>query len=94
MENQTKDFSQMSNEQLLVEKKKLRNSKLLHALSIGFLADIVAFGFVTWGLSEKRHIGFLIPMAFTLFMIYKLLKKPNPNQELEDLLKARGLDGK
>lgn len=93
MENPPNDFSQMSDEQLLVEKKKLRNSKLMHALSIGFLAGIVAFGFVTWSLSPNRHIGFLIPMAFPVFMIYKLLKKPNPNQALEDLLIARGLKG-
>ena len=82
----------MSDEELLTEKKKLRNSRLYHALSIGFLMGIVAFGIVGWSLSPNKHIGFLIPMAFPLFMIYKLLKKPNPNKELEDLLKARGLD--
>lgn len=87
-----KDFYKMTDEELLVEKKNLKNSKIFHALFIGFLAGILVFGFVAWSLSSKKHIGFLIPMLFPIIFIYKQLKKPNDNKELEALLKKRGLD--
>jgi hypothetical protein len=86
-----KDFSQLTDEELLVEKKKLKKSKLLHATAIGFLAGILIFGFVSWILSSKKSLGFLIPMSIPVIFIYRLLKNPNPNKDLEDVLKERGL---
>ena len=87
-----KDIYQMTDEELLAEKQKLKNSKIFHALFIGFLAGILIVGLVSWSLSSKKNFGFLIPMLIPVILIYKQLKKPNNNKELEELLKKRGLD--
>lgn len=89
MEN--KNFAAMTDEQLLIEKKKLRNTKIFYAVSIGFLAGIFIFGIVSWSLSSDKNIGFLIPMAIPVIFIYNMLKKPKKNTELENVLKERGL---
>lgn len=52
MEN--KDYSTLTDAELLVEKKKLKNAKILHAALIGFLAGILIFGVVSWILSPKK----------------------------------------
>ncbi len=85
-------YSEMTNEELLVEKKKMKNSKILHALAIGFLAGILIFGFVSWGMSEKKRVGFLIPMLIPITMIYRIVKSPNKTKELEEVLKERNLN--
>lgn len=87
-----KDLYKLTNEELLVEKKNLMKSKLLHATSIGFLAGILIFGLVSWSLSSEKHLGFLIPMLIPISLIYKLLKNPNKNKDLEDVLKERDLN--
>lgn len=56
--------------------KKARNSKLFHAVWIGFLAGILLFGIVAWSMMPEKKIGFLIPFFFPAFFMYKLLKKP------------------
>jgi hypothetical protein len=38
-----KDLYKMTNDELLVEKKKMNNSKMFHAVFIGFLAGICYF---------------------------------------------------
>lgn len=86
-----KDIYAMTDEELLVEKKNMNKSTIFHALIIGFLGGVLAFGIVAWAMSSKKHIGFLIPMLIPIIFIYKLLKKPNINKELEALLKQRGL---
>ncbi len=86
------DLHKLTNEELLVERKKLMKSKLLHAIWIGFLAGILIFGVVAWSLNPEKKLGFLIPMFIPVFFIYKLLKAPNKNQDLEDVLKERGLN--
>jgi hypothetical protein len=86
------DLYKLTDEELLVEKKKLKNSKIFHAFAIGFLAAILAFGLVSWGLSPNRHLGFLIPMSIPAIFIYKMLKAPNKNKDLEDVLKERKLN--
>ncbi|HBH24358.1 MAG TPA: hypothetical protein DDY13_13155 [Cytophagales bacterium] len=86
-----KDFYKMTNEELLVEKKKLKKSKLFHATAIGFLAGILIFGVIAWSLSSEKHFGFLIPMLIPVAFIYRLLKNPNKNKELEAVLKERDL---
>jgi hypothetical protein len=85
------ELSKLTDEALLVEKKKMMNSKLLHALIIGFLAGILLVGVVSWSMSEKKNFGFLIPMAFPAIFIYRMLKAPNKNKNLEEVLKERGL---
>lgn len=86
-----KDLYKLTDEALLVEKKKLNKSKIFHASSIGFLAGILIFGFVAWILSPDKKLGFLIPMAFPIIFIYRMVKNPNKNKDLEDVLKERRL---
>ncbi len=87
-----KDFYKLNDEELLTEKKRLTKSKLWHATSIGFLAGILIFGVVSWSLSSEKHLGFLIPMLIPVIFIYKLLKTPNMNKDLEGALKERKLN--
>jgi hypothetical protein len=87
-----KDLYKLTDEELLVEKKKLKNSKIFHAAYIGFLAGILIFGIVSWSLSSEKHFGFLIPMLIPVAFIYKLLKTPNKNKDLEEVLKERHLN--
>jgi hypothetical protein len=87
-----KDFYNLTDEELLVEKKKMMKSKFLHAISIGFLAGILIFGVVSWGLNSEKNFGFFIPMMIPVVIIYKLLKAPNKNKDLEDVLNERGLN--
>lgn len=86
-----KDFYQLTDEELLVEKKKLQKSKLFQAIAIGFLAGVLLYGIISWSLSSEKQLGFLIPMLFPAFFIYKALKSPNKNKELEAVLKERNL---
>ncbi len=89
---ETKHLSELTDEELLIEKKKLKNSKVFHATLIGFLAGILLFGTIAWALNSERQLGFLIPMLIPIALIYRLLKNPKRNQELEALLKERSLD--
>jgi hypothetical protein len=86
-----KDFYNLADEELLAEKKKLKNSKVFHAAFLGFLAGILIFGLVAWILSSEKHSGFLIPVFIPGFLIYRILKSPNKNKDLEEVLKERGL---
>jgi hypothetical protein len=86
------DLYKLTDEELLVEKKKLKKSKLFHATFIGFLAGILIFGMVAWALSPEKQIGFLIPMFIPIGIIYKMLKNPQSSKDLEDVLKERKLD--
>lgn len=90
MEN--KAFYNLTDEELLIEKKKLRKSKIFHASAIGFLAGILIFGVVAWSLNPERKLGFLIPMLIPVVFIYRMLKTPNQNKDLEDVLKERKLN--
>jgi hypothetical protein len=87
-----KNFSELSDDELRLEADKLKKSKLFHALAIGVLAGILLFGLVSWFMNAERRIGFLIPMAIPVVFIYRILKKSKNNQELEKVLKERGLN--
>lgn len=87
-----KDLYKLTDEELLVEKKKAKQSKIFHATFIGFLAGILLFGVVAWSLSPQKKLGFLIPMLFPVYFIYKHLTAPNRNKTLEEVLKERGLN--
>lgn len=79
-----KPLSQLTNEELLQAAKKMKAATITSAVFIGFLAGIILYSAVknTWGFFT------LIP----LFLIYKLVKQPNPDQqELKRLLQERGL---
>lgn len=87
-----KSFTEMTDAELLVEKDKLKKSKIFHAAAIGFLAGILIFGIVGWSLSEEKRLGFFIPMLIPILFIYKLLKNPKENRDLEEVLKERRLN--
>jgi hypothetical protein len=87
-----KNYNEMTDEELLVEKDKLKKSKLFHAALIGFLAGILIFGIAGWSLSEERRLGFFIPMLIPIVFIYRMLKNPKTNKDLEEVLKERGLN--
>ncbi len=87
-----KGFDKMTDEELLVEKKKLMKSKIFHAIAAGFLVGILIFGVVAWSLNPEKHLGFLIPMMIPVVFIYRMLKAPNQNKDLEDVLKERKLN--
>ncbi|MGB6037020.1 MAG: hypothetical protein WBG42_12180 [Cryomorphaceae bacterium] len=82
----------MTDEERLVEKKKLKSSKIFHASFIGFLAGILIFGIVAWSLSPEKQLGFLIPMVIPVSIIYKMVKKSKKNTDLEKVLKERNLN--
>lgn len=79
-----KDLSDLTDEELLQEAKKLRSASITNAFLIGFLIGIIIFSVVknTWGLLT------LIP----LYIIYKLSNQSKYEKtELEILLKERDL---
>jgi hypothetical protein len=78
-----RELSELSDQELLSEAKKLRSSLIVHAAFIGFLIGIMIYSMVVnkWGF-------FLIIL---LFFVYKLVMKPNEKKELDKLLKERHL---
>ena len=87
-----KDLYKLTDKELLVEKKKLMKSKIFYATAFGVLAGILIFGVVAWSLNPEKQLGFLIPMLIPVVLIYRMLKTPNQNKELEDVLKERKLN--
>ena len=87
-----KNYNEMTDEELLVERKELNKSKIFHASAIGFLAGILIFGLIGWGLSEEKRLGFFIPMLIPIVFVYKLVKNPKTNKDLEEVLKERRLN--
>lgn len=85
------DWNALTDEALLAEKKKLQSAKMLHAGLIGFLAGVLVVGFGAWILSPQKKVGFLIPMAFPVIFIYKMVKNSAKNKTLEAVLKERKL---
>jgi cobalamin biosynthesis protein CobD/CbiB len=87
-----KDLYKLTDEELLAEKRKLKNSKVFYAGAIGFLSGILIFGVVAWGLSSEKQLGFLLPILIPIIFIYRMLKNPKNNKDLEEVLKERGLN--
>ncbi|MBX2948330.1 MAG: FUSC family protein [Crocinitomicaceae bacterium] len=79
-----KELSELTDQELLQEAKKMKTNTIIDAVFIGFLAGIVCFSVFanSWGFLT------LIP----LFLIYKLVKKPKDKQkEFNNLLNERNL---
>jgi len=77
-------LTELTDQELLQEAKKLKSASITNAVLIGFLIGIVFYSIV------KNSLGFftLIP----LFFAYKLTNNSkNNNKELENLLKERNL---
>ncbi|MEZ4984902.1 MAG: FUSC family protein [Saprospiraceae bacterium] len=77
------ELSDLTDEELLAEAKKLRKNTITDAFLIGFMAAVVVYSLVknTWGMLT------LIPLYF----IYQLSKKSTRKEDIEKLLKDRGL---
>lgn len=77
------DLSELTDQELLEEAKKLKPAPVFDALFIGFLIGIIIYSVAknTWGLVT------LVP----LFLIYMLIKKSARKKELDRLLKERNL---
>lgn len=84
------ELSELTDEELLVEKKKLKKSKFIKAFAIGFLGSIVIIGVISAIIGKK--IAILIPMLFPIYFIYKIVNNSKKNNELEELLKERNLN--
>jgi hypothetical protein len=89
---QKTDLLQLTDEELLAKKKKLKNDKIFSAVLIGFLGGVLLFGFGAWILSPQKQLGFLIPMLFPIWFISRLLKNNQTNKDLEAVLQERGLN--
>jgi F0F1-type ATP synthase assembly protein I len=78
-----KELSELTDQELLDEAKKMKSTGIIHALLIGIMFGIIIYSVVknTWGLVT------LIP----LFFIYKLTSTSNNYKELKKLLKERNL---
>ena len=78
-----KEFSKLTDEELLEQAKKSKSSAITHAVLIGFLIGIIIFSVA------KNALGFftLIP----LFLIYTLTKNSGADKALKEELKARNL---
>jgi hypothetical protein len=80
-----KELSELTDQELLDEAKKLKSFSIVNALLIGFLVGIIVYSIVksSWGMLT------LIP----LYLVYKLVNDPKNKRrkELEILLKERNL---
>jgi hypothetical protein len=77
-------LTELTNQELMQEAKKIKSASITNSVLIGFLIGIVIYSIV------KNSLGFftLIP----LFFIYKLINNSKYNtKELENLLKERNL---
>ncbi|SNR92322.1 FUSC family protein [Flavobacterium sp. ov086] len=79
-----KELSQLTDQELLQEAKKMKSTSMINALLIGFLLGVVFYSVV------KNTLGFLT--LIPLFFAYKLSNNSKYNKvELENLLKERNL---
>jgi len=82
--NGAKNLTELTDEALLQEAKKRKSAAITNAILIGFLIGVVFFSVM------KNSLGFLT--LIPLFFIYKLTNNSKyNNQELDNLLKERGL---
>jgi len=80
-----KDLSDLTDQELLEEAKKMKSFSFTNALFIGFLAGVIIYSVAksSWGMLT------LIPLYF----IYKMVNDPKNkrSKDLEQLLKERNL---
>ena len=77
------NLDELTDEELLIEAKKMKLTNVVNALLIGFLVGVLLFSIF------KNSIGLfsLIPLYF----VYKLVNRKNNHDELKRLLKERGI---
>ena len=79
-----KKLTELTDQELLQEAKKMKSASIINAVLIGFLIGIVIYSIA------KNSLGFftLIP----LFFAYKLINNSKyKNKEMEEILKERNL---
>lgn len=78
-----KELSGLTDEELLVEAKKMKSTNIINAILIGFVIGVIIYSVA------KNTVGFftLIP----LFIIYKLVNGSKNNAALKRVLKERNL---
>lgn len=76
-----KEVSELTDQELIEEEKKIKPSPIVDAFFIGFLVGVIIYSLLvnSWGFLT------LIP----LFMIYRLLKKSKRYEMLKNELKRR-----
>ena len=78
-----KELSELTDQELLEKAKKLKSSKIMHALLVGIMAGIIIYSAV----NDTISIFTFVP----LFFIVKIVKDSKKNKALEELLKQRNL---
>ena len=78
-----KELSELTDQELLKEAKKMKSASIINAALIGVMIGIIVWSVV------KNSLGFftLIPLVF----IFKVFNNPKNNKALEELLKERNL---
>lgn len=80
----SKNLSELTDQELLQEAKKMKSTSITNAALIGFLIGIVFYSVI------KNSLGFLT--LIPLFLAYKLINNSKYNKlELENILKERNL---
>lgn len=77
------ELSELTDQELLDEAKKMKSASIINALLIGFMVGVIIYSIV------KNSIGFftLIP----LFLVYKIFNGSKDNNALKKILKDRNL---
>jgi Na+/H+ antiporter NhaC len=84
MKGKEKKLSELTDQELLLEAKKIKSTSITNAVLIGFLIGIFFYSVI------KNSLGFFTLLP--LFFAYKLLNNSKyNNKELEDLLQERNL---
>lgn len=79
-----KKLSELTDQELLQEAKKMKSTAITNAVLIGSLIGIIIFSVI------KSSLGFLT--LIPLFLVYKLINNSKRDSKaLEDLLKERNL---
>jgi hypothetical protein len=79
-----KPLSELTDQELLQEAKKMKSTSIINAVFIGFLIGVIFYSIM------KNSFGFLT--LIPLFLAYKLINNSKHNsKELENLLKERNL---
>ena len=87
-----KEYSNLTDSELIIEAKNLKKRKVYSALIIGILTGIILFGTVAWFMGPtKNFVAFLLPMLFPIYFIYRIVKNSENDKELERVLQDRNL---
>ena len=78
-----KELSELTDQELLGEAKKMKSTSITNAILIGFMVGIVIYSIV------QNSVGFFTLLP--LFFIYKMVNGSKNHDTLKKTLKERGL---